>query len=318
MKSLPWKSFSAADGLSLDLRDYLPLVAILAAVLLWGASFAAMRISVKVLEPAAVMWLRMAIALLVLLPLAGRLRPRQIARSDWKLLLPMVFCQPCLYFLLESNALRLTTSSQAGVVAASVPIWVAAGAGVFLGERITFRSAAGLALAVIGVAGLTLMEGRGVRAQNPLLGNGLELAAMVCAAVNILLVKQLSRRYNPWSLTAMQVLAGAIFFAPGALMAWRTPQTLWSPVLVGALLFLGAFVTLGAFGFYNWGMSRIPASRASAFINLVPVVAVIIGWMALGEALSTRQCLSALVVMGGVWLSQSRPATRSVSKSLRP
>lgn len=306
LKTISRKSLANVDALSLHLQNYLPLAAILTAVLLWGASFAAMRISVKVLAPAAVMWLRMAVALLMLLPVAGRVRLRQIAKGDWKLLLPMVLCQPCLYFLLESNALRLTTSSQAGVVAASVPIWVAAGAGLFLGERITFRSAAGLALAVLGVAGLTLMEGRGVRAQNPLLGNTLELAAMVCAAVNMLLVKQLSRRYNPWSLTALQVLAGVIFFAPGALMAWRTPQALWSPALVGALLFLGAFVTLGAFGFYNWGMSRIPASRASAFINLVPVMAVVIGWAALGEALSGRQCLFALVVMGGVWLSQSR------------
>lgn len=51
-------------------------------------------------------------------------------------------------------------------------------------------------------------------------------------------------------------------------------------------------------------MSRIPASRASVFINLVPVFAVMIGWGVLGELLSLYQCLAALAVIGGVWISQ--------------
>ena len=75
--------------------------------------------------------------------------------------------------------------------------------------------------------------------------------------------------------------------------------------LIRTILFLGVFVTLGAFGLYNWGMSRIPAGKASIFINLVPVIAVLIGWLAMGEALTTTQWIAALAVMTGVWISQS-------------
>jgi drug/metabolite transporter (DMT)-like permease len=51
-------------------------------------------------------------------------------------------------------------------------------------------------------------------------------------------------------------------------------------------------------------MSRIAASRASVFINLVPVFAVAIGWGLLGESLSVAQCIAATVVVCGVWFSQ--------------
>jgi drug/metabolite transporter (DMT)-like permease len=70
------------------------------------------------------------------------------------------------------------------------------------------------------------------------------------------------------------------------------------------LAFLGSFVTLGAFAFFNWGLSRLPAARAALFLNLIPVIAVLLGWAALGESLSILQCLCAAAVIGGVLLGQ--------------
>ena len=285
-------------------RTLLPVAAILTAALLWGGSFSAMRDSLRVLSPWSVMWLRMAVALAVLVPLTASWRPRTYRKGDWRLLLPMVLLQPCLYFLLESNALRFTTSSQAGVIAASVPLWVALGAWWLLSETVTRQTLAGLFISMAGVVGLTLLGGPGGQAENPVLGNILEVLAMACAALGIILVKQLSRRYSPWTLTAFQVIAGFLFFSPGIGHLLAADRPVWTARLAGEVLFLGAAVTLGAFGLYNWGMSRMSASRASVFINLVPVNAVLIGWLALGEGLSLLQCVSGLAVIGGVWLSQ--------------
>ena len=55
-------------------RRLLPVAALFAAVLLWGGSFAAMRLAVQAMSPWSVMWLRMAIALAIILPFAGRLK----------------------------------------------------------------------------------------------------------------------------------------------------------------------------------------------------------------------------------------------------
>jgi hypothetical protein len=88
-----------------------------------------------------------------------------------------------------------------------------------------------------------------------------------------------------------------------------TPATPVSPwALVRVLAFLGSFVTLAAFAFFNWGLSRLPAARASLFLNLIPVIAVLLGWVLLGESLSIVQCFCAAAVIGGVLLGQGLPA----------
>jgi drug/metabolite transporter (DMT)-like permease len=284
------------------LGSKLPVLALLAAAFLWGTSFAVMKAAVGLMDPFSVMWARMAVALLLLLPFATRLWPRTYRRGDWKLLLPMVLLQPCLYFLLESNALRLTTSAQAGVISATVPLLVAFGAATLLGERVPARTSSGLVLSVLGVIAMTAAGKPGEGGSNPMLGNILEFGAMLCAAGYMLLLKRLSPRYNPWTLTGMQIIAGSIFFLPGA-------PGLFSPDLFSglgiALLYLGSFVSLGAFGLYNWAISQVPAARAAAFINLIPVLALAIGWSMLGESFNAAQLLAAAAVVAGVALSQT-------------
>jgi len=216
----------------------LPIAAILCAVLLWGSSFAAMGYALKFLNPWSVMWLRMVIPLIILLPLAGRLTSFSYQRGDWKLLLPMVLFQPCLYFLLESNALRLTTSSQAGVVAAFVPLLVAVGAFIALGEPLGRRSIVGTVVSLAGVVCLTLMQSDTRSAVNPYLGNAMELCAMVCAAGNMLMIKKLCRRYNVWTLTAMQIAAGTVFFLPGLWYLLSAEPVPSAPGLVQIMLYL--------------------------------------------------------------------------------
>ena len=263
-----------------------------------------MRLAVQAMNPWSVMWLRMAIALIVIMPFAGRLRIHHYRKGDWRLLVLMVLFQPCVYFLLESYALKLTTSSQAGVISASVPLIVAIGSWLLLAEPLGKRVLAGLCLSVVGVVVLSLAGDASGSAVNPVLGNVLELFAMASAAVNILIVKRLCDRYNPWLLTALQVAAGTLFFTPGLYFLIRASVS-WTVPLVFSILFLGGLVTLGAFGLYNWAMSRIPASRAAVFINMVPVAAVALGWIMLGESLSVVQSIAAGGVIVGVALSQN-------------
>ena len=284
----------------------LPYAALTAAVFFWGASFPAIRVAVTLLDPQAVMFCRMVVACLIMVPFAAKLRPSNFAWQDLKLILPMVLLQPCLYFFLESNALTLTTSSQAGIISASVPVLVAIGAWMFLKEGISAKIVVGLVVSVGGVSVLTLAGRGGGSGSNPILGNGLELCAMACAAGNLLLVKGLSRKFNSWTLTGMQFLTGLIFFAPGIRHIMAAPHLLLRLDLTGALVFLGAFASVGAFGLYNWAMTKIPASRASVFINLVPAVAVVLGWGLLDEALTPGQIAGALLVGGGVLISQRR------------
>lgn len=287
-----------------DIKKIAPVAAIFAAVLLWGGSFSGMRVAIGVLNPMSVMWLRMMIALVIIAPFIGRLIPKNYEKGDWKPLLLMAFFQPCLYFLLESYALKYTTSSQAGVISASVPLLVAIAAWLTLAEPLNRNTIAGLFVSIAGVTCLTLINNPLGTAENPLLGNSLEFLAMVSAAANLIMVKKLGNRYSPWTITAIQIVIGSFFFMPGLAFLIEAGSSIWNLKLIAIFAFLGGFVTLGAFGLYYWGMAGMPASRASVFINLVPVNAVLFGWLFLDESLTFVQCLAASAVVFGVWFSQ--------------
>jgi len=137
----------------------------------------------------------------------------------------------------------------------------------------------------------------------PVLGNLLEVFAMASACANIILIKKLSSRYNTWSLTGMQICAGTLFFLPGIRYISILDPSIWTMKLVGLLFYLGICVSFLSFGLYNWGISKIEASRASIFINLIPVTAILLGWLILGETLNPKQIAATVIVIFGVFLS---------------
>lgn len=282
----------------------LPRLAVVGAVLLWGASFSTMRIALVDLHPMSVMWLRMIIALACILPLYRTVSLSAYRKGDWKLLLAAVIFQPCLYFWLESAALSLTSSAQAGIISASVPLLVAVAAWMILKEPLSTRVVAGLLLSVAGVAVLTLAGQATESAPSPLLGNSMEFLAMVCAAANMIIIRILGRRYDAWTLTVMQVVTGCLFFSPGIAHLMDVPAGTFELDLILILVFLGAGVTLGAFSLYNWAITRMPASTASAHINLIPLVAVGCGFAFLGETMNLVQMAAACVVLFSVLMTQ--------------
>ncbi len=281
----------------------MPFAAVFAAVIFWAGSFTATRIALTELPPSTIVWIRMASGFILLFPFCLRLFPKKITMGEIRLLVLMALFQPCLYFLLEANALRFTTASQAGVISSTVPMFVAVLSAVFLGEKTGKTAMAGLAVSVLGVAWLTFGSGADAKAANPALGNIMELGAMVCAAGYMVLTRRLSAKFNPWVLTLIQVASGVLFFSGGAADAFHAE---WSGWVITAVVYLGVFVTVGAFGLYNWGISKIPATRAAVFINLVPVFAVFMGWGILGESLGVSQLAGSAVIAAGVFLAQKK------------
>ncbi len=289
-----------------QLRNMLPILSILGAVFLWGSSFSAMRLLLMDLTPYSVMFCRISIAFLFIIPILRKIIPKSYKKGDWKILLPMVLFQPCLYFLFETNALTYTTSSQAGIISACLPLMVAVTAWIFLCESIQRKTIVGLILSIFGVILLTLFQSQGSTASSPILGNFLETLAMASACGNMILVKNLSARYDTWSLTCMQVCAGMLFFSPGIVQVLDTDPSIFNSKVIFILIYLGVCVSFFSFGLYNWGISKIEASKASIFINLIPVTAVILGWFVLGETLNFKQVFAAGIVIAGVVISNQQ------------
>lgn len=281
------------------------MICLVIAMALWGSSFIALKVAFAELPAMWVIFARMALGRLVFL-LAWRWRGQMHYRAgDWKYLLGLAACEPCLYFLFEALALQYTSAAQAGMVTALLPLLVAVGAYVFLREQVSRTTWAGFLIAMAGAVWLSLAGSVDEHASNPMLGNFYELLAMLCAMGYTLILKHLSARYSPFLLTAMVAFVGRVFFFP---LVWFTapiPSSV-SPLALGAVVYLGIVVTVGAYGLYNFGVSRLPASQASGFTNLIPVFTLLFAIVLLGERLNFVQMLAAAVVFAGVLLSQWR------------
>ena len=283
----------------------IPIIGLILAMLLWGSSFVAMKIAFRDFEPLHVIFWRLAIASCCFALILPRLRKQRIRRGDWRYLGLMGLFEPCLYFIFEALALEYTSASQAGMVTAILPLMVAVIAALWLREQVSRTNIAGFLLAISGVWWLSLSGEPSASAPNPLFGNSLEFIAMVCATGYIITLKRLTERYTPLFLTAMQAAIGALFFLP-TLFFFPAPETLTqlSDTASLAVLYLGTCVTIVAYGLYNFGVSRIPVSQASAYINLIPVFALILGVTILGERFTEQQLLATLLVFSGVVISQ--------------
>jgi drug/metabolite transporter (DMT)-like permease len=291
--------------------DFTALAALAGAVLLWSGTFIAMKLVLEVFHPVFMIFARMCGSVLLLFPfLRAWSRKTPYAGGDWRIIALMVICEPCLYFMFEGYALRYTTASQAGLVTSLMPLMVGVGAFLFLGERLSLRAWLGFFLAVGGVALLSFTGESDESAPNALLGNGLELCAMLMGTVYTLCVRKLAG-YPPFFICAMQAGAGALFFGlmivvTGAPLPEALPPL--TPLL--ALVFL-CFSTVLAYGLYNTGVARLSAARAAAWINLIPALTLFMGITFLGESLTQVQALAVLPILGGVLLTQVRGRRRA-------
>jgi drug/metabolite transporter (DMT)-like permease len=293
-------------------NQWLPQFCLLLAMILWASSFVAMKLALVGYHPMQVVFGRMLIATLcfvIFIPAFSRLKFR---RRDIKYLLLMAFCEPCLYFLFEARALELTSASQAGMVSAILPLLVAVLAWGLLKEEIRRHTLIGFGVAIVGVVWLSLAGDSSDNAPSPLLGNFLEFLAMVCAAGYTISVKHLSSHYPPLFLTAFQAFIGSLFFLPFLLLPGAGLPTSWETVPALAVIYLGVAISCLAYGCYNLGVSRIPANRAAAYVNLIPVFAVIMGMIILGDKLNMSQLFACILVFFGVWLSSRNDPFSSV------
>ncbi len=293
-------------------KRYLPYLCLVSGTLLWASSFIALKVAFRAYDPMFVIFGRMIIATVFILLFLKPLRNLQYQKGDWKYLGFMGLCEPGLYFIFEAIALENTSASQAGMITGTLPLIVGIVAWLVLKEKLDIRIISGFILAIGGVVLLTLSSELTENAPNPLFGNFMEFLAMVAATGYIITLKKLSDRYSSLFLTTFQALAGTFFYFPILFLPSTELPTMMNPISAFAIVYLGIFVTFAAYGSYNYAVSKIPASQATSFVNLIPVFTLIMGVFILNERLTPVQYVAAAIVFAGILLSQSRKKTKAV------
>ncbi|MCE5264271.1 MAG: DMT family transporter [Deltaproteobacteria bacterium] len=277
----------------------------------WGGTFVAARIVAQDMGPFSASLLRFVAASLFLVALILRIegafpRPRrhQILPA---ILLGMtgIFAYNIFFFL----GMKTVPAGRASLIIASNPAFISLLSALLFRERLGRGRIAGI---IVCFGGALVVISRGDLRALMSGGTGwgeLYIAGCVASWVAYTLIgKMIMKDVTPLAAVTWSCLIGTIALFPPALLeevmgqAGNPGWEDWA-----GLLYLAFFGTVLGFIWYYQGIRAIGLSRASVFLNLVPVSGVFLGWLLLGEAISFSLLAGAALVIGGVFLT-NRPA----------
>jgi len=205
------------------------------------------------------------------------------------------------------SGLRSTSAANAGVITSAAPAVMAVLARVILGERIGRAGSLGVCLAV---AGLLLINIFGLaRGAEPghIVGNLLILAATVCEALLTIFRKTSGGRISSVTNTTILVAMSAVMMLPLALLDLKRFD-LGRIEIVGwlSVIYYGAFATVIAYILWGDGALRIPASRTGIATAALPVSALVLSALVLGEPLRLPHLAGCAAVIAGMMIGGKR------------
>lgn len=285
------------------------LAAMLVLGAVWGASYLFIRVAVPEFGPFPLMAVRVVIgaAILLLVPAVRRAAPA-LRRYPRELLVLAAVNAAVPYALIAAAELRVT-ASLAAIVGATVPLFSAASAALWGGERVTGRQAAGLLLGLAGVAALV--------GWSPLpftVTTGLTILALLAASAcygfaGVYAKQRLAGVPGPALAVGQQLGAIVLLLGPAGFTA---PAVMPSASALGAALALAAASTALAYLLYFFLIERIGPTRTPTVTYLIPVFGTTWGVLFLGETITPGMLAAMGLVLGSVGLvnGMRRPARR--------
>ncbi|ABM33393.1 DMT family transporter [Paracidovorax citrulli] len=270
---------------------------------LWGASFLFMRLGASEFGPLPTAGLRVALATLFLWPILLRQGQWPALRRHWKPILLGGVINSAIPFALYAWAVLHITTGLSSILNATVPLFGALVAWVWLGDRIGRLRWAGLA---IGFAGVALLAWRapaavGFKSDHAIWAVGACLLATTCYAVGASYARRHLVGLPPLATATGSQLGATLALALPALWSWpaRAPGPgAWAAVIAIAVLCTGI-----AYILYFRLIAHAGPSRALAVTFLAPVFAVAYGALFLGESVTPWMAGCGVVIVCGTMLS---------------
>jgi drug/metabolite transporter (DMT)-like permease len=303
MKSTPTRAIPVASAAAIT-------------ILFWGSAFAGIRAGLHSYSPAHLALLRFFSASVILAIFAaanrghgtpwrlrarGTLSPSHMRRPALRDI-PLIFLLGFLGFAFYAVALNIgelrIPAGPAAVLIQTIPIWTALAAVIFLREKLRPWGWVGIAVSFAGAVVIGFGKGSGVALS---WGAALILAAAISGSAYNIIQKLMLDRYRPVEITTYAIWAGTVLLLPfsGGLIGQIRSAALGDTI---AVIYLGAGPAALAYATWAVVLSRLPASRASTFLFVVPVVAFLIGWIWLGEVPPWIDLVGGALAMGGVAL----------------
>lgn len=290
----------------LKLRRFFPYLAGLVFSSIFGFSFLFTKEGLELMTPFQLLGFRFALAFISLsiLRIAGIINI-DLKGKNIKLLMLLAVFQPGIYFVFETTGMMYTTSSEAGIMIALIPIAVTILAAVFLNEKTTLIQLFFVLLSVGGVFFIILNRGASSIEGN-LFGILLLAVAVLAAAFYNIISRKLSLQFRPIEITYVMMGFGALVFNLTALYQRSFNLSgyfniLFDTKVLITVIYLGIFSSVVAFFMMNYTLSKINAAQAAVFANFTTVVSILAGVFIRNEAFYGFQIVGAVLIIIGVW-----------------
>mgnify|MGYP005842185489 FL=1 len=271
-------------------------------LIFWASAFAGIRAALEAYSPGHLALLRFLVASATLAIYAALTRMPLPRRRDVPAILALGFVGITVYHVALNYGEVSVSAGPAAMLIAAGPVFTAILATLFLGERLKAWGWAGIGVSFVGAALIALGEGEGLQFDP---GALLILVAAAATATYFVFQKPYLKQYSALQFTAYGIWAGTLFmlvFLPGLPQAIQTAP----PGATLAAAYLGVFPAAIAYVTWTYVLSRAPASIATSFLYLSPVLATLIAWVWLGEVPAALALVGGTLALAGVVLVNTR------------
>lgn len=275
---------------------------------IFGFTFMFSKVALDYVRPIGLIAYRFLVAIIVLEILRWlKVIHIRFDKKHFKHLFLVALFQPVLYFIFETYGIRLTTSGEAGMMIALIPIFVTILSSFVLKEAPKKIQIFFILLSVSGVLFIQIMKSSTGLDVN-LWGLLLLLGAVISAALFNIASRNASKTLKPYELTYFMMLGGAIVFNFIYMIQLSIESRLSDYItnlshieLLVPILYLGVIASIGGFFLVNFALSKVPAHVSSIYANLSTIVAIIAGAWLLQEKLYFYHLIGAFMIIIGVY-----------------
>jgi len=268
---------------------------------IWGVPYLFIKIAVDAgLAPGFVAWARVALGAALLVPVAVHRGALRGLAGHTGPIVAYTATEIAIPFVLIAVGEQHVSSSLAAILVSTMPLLLAL-VSLWLSpaDRPTGMRLVGL---VIGLGGVIALLGIDVGGRpSELLGAVLVLGATLCYATAPLIVSRYLTDLDPLGPVAASLILATIALLPAAIAGW--PRGMPSPAAIVAIVVLGVVCTVLGLVIFFQLIAEAGASRASLITYVNPVVAVVVGVLALHEHVGVMSLIGLLLILGGSWLA---------------